>query len=171
MCASSARDPTGELQPDDPGHRPRGPPGHHDTQALTLPRPGSPEIREQQTQAGHAWARTCRPRGARLPAATRRPRGPAPASSRPVTFMSLTMAWKSPPRAPHSFSAVSMLGPGGGGAQAGRGEPAQGSRAAAGARSGAGPGLPPRGRAQRPAAPRSGVAGRRGAARAMSQRG
>lgn len=49
--------------------------------------------------------------------------------------MSLTMAWKSPPRAPHSFSAVSMLRPGARrqGAQGARGAVQGRGRTAAGA--------------------------------------
>lgn len=62
--------------------------------------------------------------------------------------MSLTMAWKSPPRAPHSFSAVSMLGPG---------APRQGAQGARGAVQG-------RGRTAAGAAPRPRRSSRLGAA-------
>lgn len=63
--------------------------------------------------------------------------------------MSLTMAWKSPPKAPHSFSAVSMLGPGARrqGAQGARGAVQGRGRTAAGAAPRPRRGSLPRGRA------------------------
>lgn len=163
----------------DPGHRTDTPTHEHPHPPRRAPRdPGARQSQARgaqtnrhggaRTQRGTAARRHASPEGARTRTSTRAPAG-RPAPPRPVTFMSLTMAWKSPPRAPHSFSAVSMLGPGGsvgGGAQAGRGDPGRG-----GFRSEARSGLQPPGCAQRPAAPRSGIAGRRGAARAMSRRG
>lgn len=116
-----------------------GPRGHPDTSTHTPPdgRPGTranSRRRPDTLRQGHTDPAAHRHSGALLPAATRPPRGSAPAAASPVTFMSLTMAWKSPPRAPHSFSAVSMLGPGGGRAQAvlrgptDPGEPGRGGR-------------------------------------------
>lgn len=175
--------PQGALRPERPGA------WTTDTPTREHPHPPGRAPRDpgaRQTQARRAQTRTHKHGGARTrqgtAAAATRPQGghaPEPEHAHPqggrsrraplLTFMSLTMAWKSPPRAPHSFSAVSMLRPGGsggGGAQAGREDPGRGGAHAEG-----GPGLPPPGRAQRPAAPRSGIAGRRGAAWAMSRRG
>ena len=116
--------PRGRCDLGDQGH---GPGYRTDTQTHECPHPPRRAPGDQgarQTQARRAQTRAHR-RGAsptRRDAAARRHASSkgtrTRAASAPVTFMSLTMAWKSPPRAPHSFSAVSMLGPGGGAGRA-----------------------------------------------------
>lgn len=128
VYAGSGRDPKGALRPGRPAtaRTPRHTGTHTPQTGTRTPgrtagagRPRSEKDAQTPRRAdtaGHGYPPPLVPRGVTHP----HPHG-RPAPPRPVTFMSLTMAWKSPPRAPHSFSAVSMLGPGrggGGGARA-----------------------------------------------------
>lgn len=182
VCAGSGRDPKGALRPGRPGARTPGiaRTPRHERPHPPRRAPGEQGARQTQARRAQTRAHRCGAAPTRRDAAARRHASPkgtrTRAASAPVTFMSLTMAWKSPPRAPHSFSAVSMLGPGGGGAGRalgpaprrlslrGRAEPgASGPRSAAGRAALGGRG-PPRGGAGHVAAGLAGGAG--GAARA-----